>query len=122
MDVDFLEGDQLRPFRKFLIKAEKRNNLLPDWWSKEKAAYCIKFGSGSSSHSWSTMAEKAEIMEYYGNPTMPMQLRMFAEQVYGSGPGGQSGAAMMHMMMQQEGGDGGMQHASLLDASRARFG
>jgi splicing suppressor protein 51 len=33
-----------------------------------------------------------------------MQLRMFAEQIYGTGPGGQSGLAMLQLQAQLEQG------------------
>lgn len=42
---------------------------------------------------------------------------MLAEQVYGRGPGGQSGTSILRMMKSQESGDGDM-IASILDASR----
>lgn len=29
--------------------------------------------------------EKSDITEHYGNPTMPMQLRMLREEIYGRG-------------------------------------
>lgn len=60
--------------------------------------------------------EKGDIIEHYGESTFPMQLRMFAEAVYGTAPGGTSGGAMrqMMMMMEQGGATGGMQ-ASHLD-------
>lgn len=56
---------------------------------------------------WSSLAdscEKSDIMEHYGDGKMPMQMRMFGEQVYGRGPSGQGGAGMMQMMMMSEGG------------------
>lgn len=46
---------------------------------------------------WSELAcviQKSEIIEHYGNLIMPMQLRMFGEQVYQRGPGGMSGAGI----------------------------
>jgi splicing suppressor protein 51 len=62
--------------------------------------------------------EKSDIVEKYGNPLMPMQLRMFAEQVYGRGPGGQSGAGMIQMqMMAENGGAGGGMNFENLDVA-----
>jgi mitochondrial splicing suppressor protein 51 len=101
-----------RGFQRFLRLAEKRNGLLPLWWSQEKAAECMSVGLNDE---WSSLAcaiEKSDVAEHYGNPLMPMQLRMFGEQVYGRGPGGQSGAGMRQMQMMSERGSG---HTSHLD-------
>jgi splicing suppressor protein 51 len=90
-------------FQRFLRLAEGRVGLLPPWWSREKAAECIAVGM---SHSWSSLAsmiEKSDVIEHYGSPNMPMQLRMFAEQVYGRGPAGQSGTSMRKAQMMAEG-------------------
>ena len=48
--------------------------------------------------------EKGDVIEHYGDPRIPMQLRMFAEAVYGRGPGGSNGAGMRAMMVAMEGG------------------
>lgn len=107
VDTDNVYGassDGRGGFRRFLRLAEKRAGLLPSWWSLEKAVECTDFGL---SRGWSSLAsavEKSDIMEHYGNPAMPMQLRMFGEQVYETGPWGQSGAAMMRIQMQAEKG------------------
>lgn len=115
VDNDSLYGgaqDGRRGFRRFLRLAEKQGRLLPLWWSREKAAECEAVGM---SRGWSSLAaavEKSDIIEHYGNPVMPMQLRMFGEQVYGSGPGGQSGASMRQIQMMAEKGE---MHASVLN-------
>jgi splicing suppressor protein 51 len=43
-----------------------------------------------------------------------MQLRMFAEEIYGTGPGGQSGSSMLQLQMMAEGGE---VHTANIDAS-----
>lgn len=101
-------------FRRFLRLAESKGRLLPSWWSQEKAVACEEVGSG---YGWSSLAhavQKGDVVEHYGIPNMPMQMRMFGEQVYGRGPGGQSGAGMMHMQMMAENGE---MHTSHLDMS-----
>lgn len=109
----------MKAIRDFLTEAtEDDPDLLPDWWNKEKIDVCIAFGRANTAHKFEKMAEKQEIVNYYGNSMMPMQLRMFAEQVLHEGPGGQSGKGMMQMMMQQEAGSG--MHMSHLDMSNAR--
>ena len=72
------------------------------------------FGQGSEKWSLRSTVDKNHIMKKYGADTMPMQLRMLAETVYGQGPGGQDGTAMRQMMMGIESGQlGGT--ASLLN-------
>lgn len=63
----------------------------------------------------SQKADKSQILAHYGGSNMPMQMRMFGEQIYGTSPGGTPGAAMLAMQMTMEGG--GM-HSTTLDASR----
>lgn len=96
--------DGQQGFRRFLRLAEKRPGLLPSWWSQEKAAACVTVGRNGGWSSLSSMVEKGDVIEHYGDPNMPMQLRMFGEQVYGRGPGGQSGDGMRQVQMMLERG------------------
>jgi splicing suppressor protein 51 len=120
-------------FSRFLRKAEAKSGLLPSWWNKKKNAACMASGlraePGNERGSLACVVKKSDIVEEYGDPLMPMQLRMFAEQVYGRGPGGQSGAMMIQMQMRAEDGGGprvmDMEHtdrsslfSAILDASR----
>ncbi|KAK8194242.1 hypothetical protein M8818_007430 [Zalaria obscura] len=101
------EETSLPAFRKFLRLAEGRNGLLPSWWSPEKAEKCVERGT-KAIPDWFSLQyapEKDDISDYYNDMWMPMQMRMFGEQVYGRGPGGESGAEMREMMMQCENGD-----------------
>jgi mitochondrial splicing suppressor protein 51 len=94
-------------FRKFLKKAKTRPDLLPSWWNAEKENECIEFGRGKED-TWANLAaivEKADIIEHYGNPLMPMQLRMLGEQIYGAGPMGHNGKGMRQLMMAVERGE-----------------
>lgn len=78
-------------FRRFLGKVERRPGLLPEWWTSAKANKCVALGS--TGPSWAYLAdrvEKQEIIQHYGNCLMPMLLRMFGEQVYGTSPGGRN--------------------------------
>lgn len=96
-------------FKRFLVKAEARQDLLPQWWFMGKAAgNCRRLGGdlGAAGTEWSSLArkvDKAAIIDHYGNPEMPMQLRMLGEQVYQRGPAGQSGAQMIKLKMDNEG-------------------
>ncbi|KAI9812113.1 MAG: hypothetical protein M1826_002943 [Phylliscum demangeonii] len=107
-----------RHFRRFLSLAERQPGLLPPWWSTTHAAACER--EAMDEHRWSCLTsavEKDDLIEHYGSRLMPMQLRMFAEQVYGMGPGGQSGDAMRQMMMKIEADRGEKMHSSVLDMS-----
>ncbi len=120
-DADSIYGgarDSLQGFRRFLRLAQSRRGLLPQWWSPEKAAECEAAGMhGSGWSSLTSAIEKSDVIEHYGDSKFPMQLRMFGEQVYGRGPGGQEGASMRRLMMTMEAeGTEGM-HTSHLDIS-----
>ncbi|KAK8151829.1 putative MYND domain protein [Phyllosticta citrichinensis] len=100
----------IRPFKRFLTRIENRKrDLLPDWWNKEKRLRCER--TGLNSNNWEDLGaapEKGDFIEHYEDPRMPMQLRMFAEDVYGRGPGGMNGTAMRKAMMVAEAGEGHM--------------
>ncbi|KAK1637185.1 putative MYND domain protein [Colletotrichum phormii] len=101
--------DGLEGFRGFVKKAAKRKGLLPAWWSSEKQAACERLGGAEGDddddyYDLGSAVEKADIIERYGDPRFPMQLRMFAEAVNLRGPGGQDGTPMRKMMASMEGG------------------
>ncbi|KAF9770845.1 hypothetical protein IL306_011556 [Fusarium sp. DS 682] len=56
----------------------------------------------------------SDIIENYGDSQFPMQLRMFAEAVYGQAPGGTNGTAMRQMMVAMEHGRAGGMHSHKL--------
>lgn len=96
-------------FKRFLVKAEARQDLLPHWWFMGKAAAnCLRMGGGlgATGTEWSSLSrkvDKAAIIDHYANPEMPMQLRMLGEQVYLRGPAGQSGVPMIKLKIESEG-------------------
>jgi len=102
-------------FRRFLRKVEKKDGLLPQWWSREKQTACERLGQASGWSDLSCAIEKSDIMEHYGSATIPMQLRMFGESVYGRGPGGQDGSAMLQLQVMSE--SGSSLHSSNIDVS-----
>lgn len=107
-DADGIYGgarDGRPGFRRFLRLAEGRRGLLPPWWSQEKAAECEAVGMGNGWSSLAKAAKKGDLVEHYGNPNMPMQMRMLGEQVYGRGPGGQGSALIRKIQMRAEAGD-----------------
>ncbi|KIW54252.1 hypothetical protein PV05_06621 [Exophiala xenobiotica] len=101
-------------FRRFLRRVEKKDGLLPRWWSREKQVACERLGRASGWSDLNSATGKSDIMEHYGNATIPMQMRMFVESVYGRGPGGQDGSAMLQLQVMSESGS---IHSSALDMS-----
>lgn len=98
------EPHSLPAFKQFLRLAERRVGLLPPWWSAEKAKECVALGMNNPDD-WSSLGsgpEKGDIVDHYGDTSMPMQMRMLGEQIYGSGPGGQDGTSMRKRMMETE--------------------
>ncbi|KAK8180734.1 hypothetical protein BC567DRAFT_150537, partial [Phyllosticta citribraziliensis] len=92
-------------FKKFMDKVEREHrHLLPKWWSDEKRRECEK--RGLDDNAWESLRrapEKADFVSHYGQPRMPMQLRMFAEFMCGQWSG-QDGKGMRELMMKIEDG------------------
>ncbi|KAF9207770.1 hypothetical protein BGZ49_010592 [Haplosporangium sp. Z 27] len=99
-----LSPDGSKGFMRFLKLAESRPGLLPTWWSKKKAIECLNFGATGSWASLASAVEKSDLIHHYDDAMMPMQLRMFGEQVYGTGPAGMSGAEMLRLQVNSENG------------------
>ncbi|OJD31510.1 mynd domain [Diplodia corticola] len=124
IDADCVMGGEVESsiggFTRFLLKLHRAApQLLPPWWTPQKEEACKS--AGMRHGAWESLRatpEKEDFIEHYGDSRMPMQLRMFAEAVYGSGPGGQSGKMMMEMMAStEEGGERSGGHADVLDTS-----
>ncbi|KAM3462915.1 hypothetical protein NHJ6243_003717 [Beauveria neobassiana] len=109
----------LAGFRRFLARVAARPGLLPPWWDADKKKECEDLGMDAGQwHDLRCAVEKSDIIEHYGDGQFPMQLRMFAEAVYGGpAPGGFSGTAMRTMMMAMEQGGMGDMQASSFDIS-----
>ncbi|KAG0028364.1 hypothetical protein BGZ82_008457 [Podila clonocystis] len=95
-------GNPLEDFKDFLKKCHAKKDLLPPWWTKDCDKECLALGTKAGWSSLRNAVEKGDIIEHYKDSLMPMQLRMMGEQVYGRGPGGQSGESMLRMQMQSE--------------------
>lgn len=106
VDEDSLYGGAssgLNGLRKFLIKTASRPGLLPAWWNADKQKECEALGMDSSQ--WQDLRckiEKSDVIEHYDDSRFPMQLRMFAESVYGRGPGGANGTTMRKILASTE--------------------
>jgi splicing suppressor protein 51 len=77
-------SSSLQACRQYLAKTAARK-LLPLWWKTEKQIECESFGECGAWNDLRREVSKQEITEHYGDQKMPMQLRMFAEAVYGVG-------------------------------------
>ena len=90
-----------RGFRRFLRRVERKQELLPTWWSRQKADECVLVGRRSGA--LTSAVEKSDIEEDYDDPTMPSQLREFGGKVYGRAYGGGSGGDLMSLLAQMTG-------------------
>lgn len=103
-------ADGLRGFRRFLDRVASCPGLLPPWWDATKKTECESLGMTPAQwYDLKSAVEKGDIINNYGDPQFPMQLRMFAEAAYGRTPGGTNGTAMRQMMAMEQGNAGGMQ-------------
>ncbi|KAF9111115.1 hypothetical protein BGX27_005374 [Mortierella sp. AM989] len=102
IERDSIYGKKPNPqegFRRYLRLAETRNGLLPSWWSQEKAVECVDF---STKNQWSSLENpigKDDVREHYEHPFMTLQLRLFGQQVYGRGPGGNDGYKVLQIQL-----------------------
>jgi splicing suppressor protein 51 len=102
---------------RFLRQAE-RQRCLPPWWSPEKEQECTRFGT--SEENWNHTDRPIRmhhIVARYGTPLILVQMRIFAEQVYGPIVGKMSSIPMMRVHMRAERGD---LIRNLLEAAKAK--
>lgn len=77
-------GNPLRHFYRYLDKAELRHNVLPSWWNVWKRTSCEEMAKDRRQNvNIYAAVEKSDIIEHYGDPFMPMNLRVLAEKIYG---------------------------------------
>ncbi|KAI5925405.1 hypothetical protein F4810DRAFT_708791 [Camillea tinctor] len=111
------DSDASRGFQKFLELVASRK-LLPPWWTSEKEEACKALSTDPSQ--WQNLSrtiQKSDVIEHYGDPQFPMQLRMFAEAAIGRGPRGADGTQTRKLMVAMEQGRMGGLGASVLDAT-----
>lgn len=124
LDGDVEEGtvyagaeDSVPAFKSFMDKISEKPGLLPPWWTQEDVVKCLDVGTKGGYYSLAAAPKKADFIEHYSDPQMPMQMRLFGEQIIGRGPGGQDGAGILAITAQMEGGNSGM-HSSTMDMSQ----
>jgi mitochondrial splicing suppressor protein 51 len=100
-------------FRRVLRLARSRPSFLPSWWSDEKGLEGLNLGAEDVWSSLAATIEKSGVIENHGDSHMPMQPRILGEQVYGRGPGGQSGDGMLQVQMMLERRSESMQSSTL---------
>lgn len=90
-------------FWRFLGFVHDKMELLPVWWSLTHAYECLMLGaSGAEWNNLDCAVNKLDISDHYKDHLVAMQLRMFAEQISGPGPGEQSGDKMLQVQMWAE--------------------
>lgn len=124
-DIDSLydgSANSLRPFRKFIARAERKTGILPPWWNASKRDACIALGMKGGDE-WADLkccVEKSDIMEHYEDSRMPMKLRMLAEFICGIASWTQAqggGGPMRRILMEQEASTGGGGGTIIIDSS-----
>jgi splicing suppressor protein 51 len=58
-------------FKRYLLKAEKREGLLPPWVTALHTKGCVNMGAEHPDYSRKGWVEKQNIIEHYGNPLFP---------------------------------------------------
>lgn len=76
-DGDFSE---LSTFKVFMELFESKQNLLPAWWGSDKAQKCISLSMGNSWFSIRAHPYKRDIVEHYGDSSMPDQMRILGDR------------------------------------------
>ena len=85
--------DPAEGFSRFLRNAERIRKPLPSWWTPAKTLACGSWAEqlmrdGGTWSNLSCAVGKSDIIDHYGHPMFPMQLRMLAEDIIGSPVGG----------------------------------
>lgn len=108
LDEDGITGGvdcKLKGLREFLKLAAKHPRLLPPWWSFEKKVRCCDLAMEDRQwHSLHHPVRSLSLSDHYGDERLPLQLRLFAEEVVGRGPGGDTGFEVLIRLMEWEQG------------------
>jgi splicing suppressor protein 51 len=95
----------IEDFGRYLRQAESNRELMPEWWTSEKGVECMLFASDGDD--WSTAVvdvSEMDIQRYYPELFMTLQMRVFAEQVLGGGPGGKNSISTIEIYLIAEQG------------------
>ncbi|KAJ8122495.1 hypothetical protein ONZ43_g1323 [Nemania bipapillata] len=112
-DKDSIYGgaeDGLAGFRRFLCRAKAVPRMLPSWWGDKKQAECEQLGCQEGWSSLDTPIDHVAVRQYYKDKYMDIQLRLLAEDIYGTSIGHASSKFLRNRVM------------SLLDGSTITMG
>lgn len=74
----------LPPCRSFLNSAEKNGNVLPSWRSEERRELCEEMAlDKEGKYCIHHAVEKHDVQEAYNDTMMPMNFRLFTDQICG---------------------------------------
>ncbi|ODA78632.1 hypothetical protein RJ55_06014 [Drechmeria coniospora] len=106
-DADSIYGgaaDGLQGFRRFLGRVQCRADLLPRWWNESKKRDCEALGLTSAQwYHLDKAVTEDDMVQRYGEYQFPIQLRLFAESVYGRAPNGIDRTGVRKVMVALEG-------------------
>lgn len=104
--MDIVQGSKVHASRMLTIRFIReavRQRCLPSSWSPEKEKECLRFGL--SDENWKESERPVQVQQVvarYGSPLILLQMRIFAEQVYGPVLGKVSAMPMLRMHMWAE--------------------
>ena len=104
--MDIMQGSKAHASRMLVlrfIREAVRQRCLPSWWSSEKEKECLRFGL--SDENWKDSERPVQVHQVvarYGSPLILLQMRIFAEQVYGPVSRKMSAIPMMRVHMRAE--------------------
>lgn len=118
--VDLVQSSKPQASKLLVIRFLRlavRQHCLPGWWNSDKERECIEFGH--SEDNWKDTERPVKVHQLvarYGTPMIMLQMRIFAEQVYGPIPGKMSAMPMLRIHMR---GERGQLIGNLLKAAKA---
>ncbi|RMZ85949.1 hypothetical protein DV737_g132, partial [Chaetothyriales sp. CBS 132003] len=89
-------ADSAAAFKLCFLPLSQQEQLLPTWMTQKSCAFhankCVEFGmKNKKSKAWGglkTRVTEEDIVKWYGDESMVLQMRVFASQVYGDDPSG----------------------------------
>ncbi|PSN67070.1 hypothetical protein BS50DRAFT_634500 [Corynespora cassiicola Philippines] len=112
------EDSSIKVSRNFLHLATSKPGILRSWRDAEKQKECEAFSESNDEWSLAKKVTKEGIKRKYGVDNMLMQLRMFAEAIYGRTPGGFDSTDTRGMLVKLERGEMANMHTTLVDMNQ----
>ncbi|KAK6430841.1 hypothetical protein LTR95_013001 [Oleoguttula sp. CCFEE 5521] len=89
-------------FVHFMVEAEQAK-VLPPWWNALNNFECIRFAKSNNDFALTVARTGQRIQEAWGDPNMPVKLRMLAQKVYGWTVCLEETEGMLQQMAESEG-------------------